>query len=199
MHNDSDAHKIAEIDAVLPQTQCQLCAYAGCKPYAEAIVKKNERIDLCLPGGVSVLKKIGKICAVDTTPFENTLKKKTKPPMLAVIREKECIGCMKCIQACPVDAIMGAPKLMHTVFNTICNGCELCVAPCPVDCIDMLVLPEKTESEKKLLADQSRMRYEAHLLREKNVSISTDEMAASKTETEIKADIQAILKRVKRQ
>lgn len=190
--------KINAIDALLPQTQCGLCTYTGCKPYADAIVNKNERIDLCLPGGVPVLKKLGDLCHVDVTPLENEMEKKAKPPMLAVIRENECIGCTKCIQACPVDAIIGASKLMHTVLTSICNGCELCVAPCPVDCIDMIILSEKSEAEKKSLANQSQERYEKHTAR-KIQDIDNEPTISTPTLAERKAEIQAILKRTGRQ
>ena len=123
--------------------------------------------------------------------------------MLAVIREAECIGCTKCIQACPVDAIIGSAKLMHTVITDACNGCELCVAPCPVDCIDMIVLSERTESEKNALALQSRARFEkreARLLlsnRNDNIDRNTYTENASKTKEEKKAEIAAILQRMK--
>ena len=198
--------KIDEINALLPQTQCGLCTYKGCKPYATAIIEKNERIDLCLPGGVAVLKKIGDLLDINTAPLEENMREKTKPPMLAVIREAECIGCTKCIQACPVDAIIGAPKLMHTVVTDLCNGCELCIPPCPLDCIDLIVLPEKTEAEKKALADQSRTRFDAHNQRiqkerikdrEKYLQLKQSELK-NKTVDERKAEIAAILKRMKK-
>ena len=202
MKNQKD---ISDINDLLPQTQCGLCTYKGCKPYATAIIEKNERIDLCLPGGVETLKKIGELCHVDTKPLENDMAKKTKPPMLAVIREAECIGCTKCIQACPVDAIIGAAKLMHTVITDACNGCELCIAPCPVDCIDMIVLSEKTEAEKKALAAQSRARFEKHehrkvddhsqILLNRNAHISK----ATQSKEDKQAEIQAILQRIKAQ
>lgn len=156
------AKTIDNIEAILPQTQCRLCTYDGCKPYAQAIVNDGQAIDLCQPGGIRVLDKIGKITGTDTQPMHADMLKKSKPPMLAVIRESECIGCTKCIKACPVDAIIGGPKLMHTVITDACNGCELCVAPCPVDCIDMIELPEKTEEAHQLLATQSKARFDRH-------------------------------------
>lgn len=196
-------NKIDYINAILPQTQCKLCTYKGCKPYATAIVENNERIDLCLPGGVTVLKKIGAIVQIDTTPLENDMAKKEKPLTRAVIRENDCIGCTKCIQACPVDAIIGASKFMHTVLTDYCNGCELCVAPCPVDCIDIIILPEKTAAEKTTLANQSRERFEKHNHRLAQERIKDREkylqlkQAALKNKTidERKAEIAEILKR----
>jgi electron transport complex protein RnfB len=145
-----------QIDAILPQTQCGLCSYKGCKPYAEAIAHQNESLALCPPGGVEGLKKLGRLVGEDVSPFIPGMELKEKPTMVAKIREHECIGCTKCIQACPVDAIMGAAKLMHTVLSSECTGCELCIQPCPVDCIDMIVI-EKTDINH---ADYYRMRYE---------------------------------------
>lgn len=150
------------IDAVLPQTQCGLCTYAGCMPYAEAIVNDNAAINLCPPGGVAGLQAIAKLVAEDASPFIAAMEKSAKLPLVAVIREAECIGCTKCIQACPVDAILGAGKLMHTVISAECTGCELCIAPCPVDCIDLLTLPERDEQERQKRADLARNRYQKH-------------------------------------
>ncbi|MCD8542253.1 MAG: RnfABCDGE type electron transport complex subunit B [Gammaproteobacteria bacterium] len=127
-----------EIDAVLPQTQCGLCSYDGCHPYAEAIAHHHESLTLCPPGGVRGMKKLGQLMQQDVTPFMDSMHLKQKPIMLAKIREHDCIGCTKCIQACPVDAIIGTAKHMHTVIESECTGCELCVKPCPVDCIDMI-------------------------------------------------------------
>lgn len=127
-----------QLDAVLPQTQCGLCGHGGCMPYAEAMVYENAEINLCPPGGVATLKNLGELLQKDSTSFMAEMQKKAKPPMLAVIREAECIGCTKCIKACPVDAIIGAAKLMHTVITDECTGCELCVPACPVDCIDLI-------------------------------------------------------------
>lgn len=153
-----------QIDALLPQTQCGLCGYGGCMPYAEAIVFENAAINLCPPGGVKTLHALGKLVAQDPTPFVADMEKKAKPKMLAVIREQECIGCTKCIQACPVDAIVGSAKEMHTVIASECTGCELCIAPCPVDCIDML-LTQPLDTDEQMIANHARQRFNARAVR----------------------------------
>ena len=118
---------VEQIDQLLPQTQCGQCGYPGCKPYAQAIAEGDE-INKCPPGGSSSISWMA-------TPLDGD---SDNTPKVAVIREDECIGCTKCIQACPVDAILGAAKHMHTVIADECTGCDLCVEPCPVDCIDMV-------------------------------------------------------------
>ncbi len=107
-------------------------------PYAEALVYENAAINLCPPGGVTGLRKIGALLQQDPAPFETEMAAKTKPPLVAVIRENECIGCAKCIQVCPVDAIIGSAKSMHSVISDECTGCELCIPACPVDCMEMI-------------------------------------------------------------
>ena len=153
------------LDAILPQTQCGLCEYPGCKPYATAMVEKNERIDKCLPGGIDVLRKLAALTQQSATPYEADMAKKMKPDVRAVIREKACIGCTKCIQACPVDAIIGGAKVMTTIIADVCNGCELCVPTCPMDCIDLIPLAKRTDEERQQLADQSRRRFHQHEMR----------------------------------
>ncbi len=141
----SNKFKVAEdpivdrIDTILPQTQCGQCGHPGCKPYAEAIAK-GELHNKCPPGGETVIKELSELLNRDFVPLDDAHGSETQLPMVAVIREAECIGCTKCIQACPVDAILGAAKQMHTVINDECTGCDLCVEPCPVDCIDMVPL-----------------------------------------------------------
>lgn len=137
---------IEQIDAVLPQTQCGQCGYPGCKPYAEAIAEGDD-INKCPPGGEATIKKLADLMGVEPKPLdaahgEEDVKK------VAFIREDECIGCTKCIQACPVDAILGAAKHMHTVITDECTGCDLCVDPCPVDCIDMVPIAQTTSTWK---------------------------------------------------
>ncbi|HIX61163.1 MAG TPA: RnfABCDGE type electron transport complex subunit B, partial [Candidatus Halomonas stercoripullorum] len=130
------AELIEAIDALLPQTQCGKCGFDGCQPYAEAIAT-GEPINRCPPGGEATLSRLAELTGQPLLPLEQP----AQLPLTAVIREAECIGCTKCIQACPVDAILGASKRMHTVIVDECTGCELCVAPCPVDCIDMAPHP----------------------------------------------------------
>jgi len=130
------------IDAVLPQTQCGECGYKGCSPYAQALAAGEAPIDRCPPGGVAVVQALAKLLAIDANPYLEEARANTRPPALAVIREEECIGCTKCIQACPVDAIIGSAKSMHSIINQECTGCGLCVEPCPVDCIELQPLSE---------------------------------------------------------
>ena len=124
------------INALLPQTQCGQCGYPGCRPYADAVAG-GDAINKCIPGGDAGVAALARLTGQPLLP----LAQDEKPPVLAYIREAECIGCTKCIQACPVDAIIGAPKLMHTVITSECTGCELCIPPCPVDCIDLVPVP----------------------------------------------------------
>ncbi len=133
------------IEALLPQTQCGQCGYPGCRPYAEAIARGEADINQCPPGGETGIRALAELLGREPTAL-NPDNGAEKPKLVALIREAECIGCTKCIQACPVDAIIGAPKLMHTVIADLCTGCELCVPPCPVDCIDM---PEARPSVRR--------------------------------------------------
>lgn len=130
---------IAQINALLPQTQCGQCGYPGCRPYAEAIAH-GVAINRCPPGGAATITRLARLLQQPEQPLDPRHGAETSRKV-AFIREAECIGCTKCIQACPVDAIIGAPKRMHTVIVRDCTGCDLCVAPCPVDCIDMLPAP----------------------------------------------------------
>lgn len=154
-----------QIEELLPQTQCTLCGYNGCRPYAEAILYKKESIDKCLPGGVETLMRLGGLVQQDPAPFVEEMRKKAKPNLLAVIDEETCIGCKKCIQVCPVDAILGAPKQMHSIIRDECTGCELCVSACPVDCISMIEMEVLGASEKTQKAQQAKARYEFREMR----------------------------------
>lgn len=132
-----------QINAILPQTQCGQCNYPGCKPYAEAIADGQAPINQCPPGGQDGVKALAELLGVEETPLNADNGTEKTDPEVAVIIEKDCIGCTLCIQACPVDAILGAAKHMHTVIGDECTGCELCLAPCPVDCIVMQKRPQK--------------------------------------------------------
>jgi len=146
------------LDALLPQTQCTKCGYAGCRPYAEAMAAGQADINQCPPGGDETVARLARTLGREPRPL-NPANGVYRPPQVAVIDEAICIGCTKCIQACPVDAIVGASKLMHTVIASWCTGCELCIPPCPVDCIAL----EAVESLPE--ADLSRSRYEARTAR----------------------------------
>lgn len=123
-----------QVNAILPQTQCGQCGYPGCKPYSEAIAN-GEAINRCPPGGEATVQALADLLDVEPLPLD--VEGAAEIKRIAYIREDECIGCTKCIQACPMDAILGAAKQMHTVISDECTGCDLCVEPCPVDCIDM--------------------------------------------------------------
>ena len=129
----------ARIEALLPQTQCTQCGYAGCKPYSQAIARNEADINQCPPGGEAGVRALAELLGRKPVAL-NPANGVHKPSQVAFIREAECIGCTKCIQACPVDAIVGASKLMHTVIVELCTGCELCLPPCPVDCIDLVAV-----------------------------------------------------------
>ncbi|QXH77051.1 electron transport complex subunit RsxB [Pseudomonas salmasensis] len=160
---------IQRIDALLPQTQCGKCGHPGCKPYAEGIAK-GEAINKCPPGGQETIAGLAQLLRLPVLDLDT--RRGEAPAQVAYIREAECIGCTKCIQACPVDAIVGAAKLMHTVIVDECTGCDLCVAPCPVDCIEMRPLADvlpivgdlaSNDDERRardLKRDRARRRFE---------------------------------------
>ena len=128
---------VEQIDNILPQTQCGQCGYPGCKPYAQAIVD-GDAINKCPPGGQTTINALADLLDIEAPQLDEEHGIEPDIKKVAFIREAECIGCTKCIQACPTDAILGAAKQMHTVIADECTGCDLCVAPCPVDCIDMI-------------------------------------------------------------
>ena len=193
----STAQLIRLLAATLPQTQCGLCGHpAGCLPYATAMAE-GASADGCVPGGQPVANRLAEILGrtpLPAKPSQWPIVADGRPQRIkAVIREDECIGCTKCISACPVDAIMGSGKLMHSILTDLCTGCELCIPPCPVDCIDLVVDPAPPPSDMERVAEQDdlRRRYQAHVLREQqrmltqkarkpivSAAISTEQAAA---------------------
>jgi electron transport complex protein RnfB len=146
-----------QIDNLLPQTQCGKCGYQGCFPYALAISRTQAEINQCPPGGAQGIHQLAALLGVEVKPLDPAFGEE-RPRMIAVIKEADCIGCTKCLPPCPVDAIIGASKLMHTVIAAQCTGCELCIAPCPVSCISMELSPLPAWS--KIEAETSRQRYQ---------------------------------------
>jgi electron transport complex protein RnfB len=208
---------IQRIDALLPQTQCGKCGHPGCKPYAEGIAS-GEPINKCPPGGSETIAALAELLKVPVLELDVT--RGSAPAQIAYIREAECIGCTKCIQACPVDAIVGAAKLMHTVIIDECTGCDLCVAPCPVDCIEMRPLPLDTvlpivgglafslEEQRARAAkrNHARRRFEqrnARLQREEEQKVAERQARAHRAApqpSEVTLDpVQAALERVRAQ
>jgi electron transport complex protein RnfB len=153
-----------DIDALLPQTQCTRCGYPGCKPYAEAIASGAAEINQCPPGGSTTIAALAELLHREAIPLnpENGVE---GPTLVAQIDESACIGCTKCLPPCPVDAIVGARKQMHTVISELCTGCELCVAPCPVDCIKMVRREQLVDAPAAPTADLNRARFAAHNFR----------------------------------
>lgn len=169
---NSQISLVQSIDALLPQTQCGLCGHRdGCLPYAQSIAE-GEDANKCVPGGQPVADALATLLNRSKLPAEESvwpIQTDGRPQrMKAIIREDECIGCTKCISACPVDAIIGSGKLMHTVLTDLCTGCELCISPCPVDCIDLVedLQPLPTEAQRIAEQDDLRKRYYAHIQRE---------------------------------
>ncbi|WP_065258617.1 electron transport complex subunit RsxB [Pseudomonas bananamidigenes] len=208
---------IQRIDALLPQTQCGKCGHPGCKPYAEGIAG-GEPINKCPPGGDETIAALAGLLKIPV--LELDISRGSAPPQVAFIREAECIGCTKCIQACPIDAIVGAAKLMHTVIIDECTGCDLCVAPCPVDCIEMHPLPVGTlpvvgglassveeQQARTAKRDHARQRFErrnARLQREEQQKQAEREARAQRAaQVEVASTtldpVQAALERVRAQ
>jgi Na+-translocating ferredoxin:NAD+ oxidoreductase subunit B len=159
---------VEQIDTILPQTQCGQCGYPGCRPYAEAIVS-GDAINKCPPGGQTTINALAALLDVEAPTLNAEHGTESEVKKVAFIREDECIGCTKCIQACPMDAILGAAKQMHTVIADECTGCDLCVEPCPVDCIDMIPVATTLTSWKwnlpspiQLIATDKQYLYEQH-------------------------------------
>ena len=171
-----------DIDALLPQTQCTRCGYAGCRPYAEAIAAGAAQINQCPPGGTATIAALAALLARPALPL-NPANGVEGPPLVAQINEEACIGCAKCLPPCPVDAIVGAHQRMHTVVLELCTGCELCVAPCPVDCIAMVPRSAVTDAPEPPAARANRERYEAHNARIAARSHARSALVASRKRT----------------
>jgi len=160
---NAQATLITAIDALLPQTQCGKCGHPGCQPYAAGIAA-GEAHNKCPPGGAATILELSALLQRPTLPLDSPYP--VTPSQRAVIREDECIGCTKCIQVCPTDAILGAAKLMHTVIESECSGCELCLAPCPVDCIDLVAVPAPLDRQaERQRAQYYRRRFDARQVR----------------------------------
>lgn len=183
------------IDALLPQTQCAKCGYRGCRPYAEAIARGDADINQCPPGGADGVRKLAQLLGREQKAL-NPANGLENPRTAALIDESRCIGCMLCIHACPVDAIVGSPRQMHTVLTEFCTGCDLCVPPCPVDCIEMVeleALAERGNRHAAALAGQSvgdmaaiaRSRYQFHQLRLEREKIEREQRLAEKAEAKL--------------
>ncbi len=151
---------VKAIDALLPQTQCTRCGYQGCLPYATAIAQGTP-INQCPPGGTATIEALARLLDRELLPL-NPANGVEAPARVAVIDETRCIGCAKCLPPCPVDAIIGAPRFLHTVAAQLCTGCELCIAPCPVDCITMVDLTLQAAPEGAPSPAANRERFHAH-------------------------------------
>jgi electron transport complex protein RnfB len=139
---------VDQIDALLPQTQCGQCTFPGCRPYAEAIANGEAPINQCPPGGKATIVALAGLLDTEVLELNAEHGEHLEIPLVAIIDEQTCIGCTLCIQACPVDAILGSAKHMHTVIADECTGCKLCLPPCPVDCIDMVPIPQTIDDWK---------------------------------------------------
>ncbi|MYM65693.1 electron transport complex subunit RsxB [Pseudoduganella sp. FT55W] len=180
------------IEDVLPQTQCTKCGFDGCRPYAEAIAAGAANINQCPPGGAEGIQRLSSVTGHKVIPL-NPVNGLERPRAVAYIDESLCIGCTLCIQACPVDAIVGAAKLMHTVVPSLCTGCDLCVAPCPVDCIVMYPVTETTgwDAWTQADADAARERHDFRIMRLKREKQENDARLAAKAEAKMAA-VQAL-------
>lgn len=178
-----------QIEDLLPQTQCTKCGYPACRPYAEAIASGNANYNQCPPGGIEGVERLATLLGKPVIPL-NPVNGLERPRPVAVIDESLCIGCTLCIQACPVDAIIGAAKQMHTVVPDLCTGCDLCVAPCPVDCIAMVdVTPGKTgwDAWSQQQADAARERHQLRVSRLRRDKEENDARLAAKAAAKLKA------------
>jgi Na+-translocating ferredoxin:NAD+ oxidoreductase subunit B len=167
------------IDALLPQTQCTRCGYNGCKPYAQAIANGEAEINQCPPGGAVTIDSLANLLGRTPLPL-NPANGAEGPTLVAQIDEERCIGCAKCLPPCPVDAIIGMRRQMHTVVAALCTGCELCVAPCPVDCIVMVPRIELPRAYEAPSAQANRDRFDAHNARVEHRARATANLLAER-------------------
>lgn len=159
---------IDQVDALLPQTQCGQCTYAGCRPYATAMVRGEADINQCPPGGHRTAADLAALLGRPVKPVDPAFGDPLAPALVAYIHEELCIGCARCLPACPVDAIIGAARFTHTVIEPDCTGCKLCIPPCPVDCIEMRPArhpPSQTDAARLERRDLARQRFIAHTQR----------------------------------
>lgn len=203
------APTVEQVDAWLPQTQCTQCGYPRCEAYARAIVRGEADINRCPPGGSTTIGGLANLLHTEEKPLDPTFGR-FKPKVLARIDEEVCIGCTLCIQACPVDAIVGAAKLMHTVIESYCTGCELCIPPCPVDCIDTYPaptqLPDATwkwqeyspvQTERARNQTRSRLRRLDRLQRNRMLRKKHREMKLSGARARIREEIRSAVSRTR--
>lgn len=192
---NSTAATVETIDAVLPQTQCGQCGYPGCRPYADAIASGEAPINQCPPGGDEVIAELALLLNQPVIPL-NSAHGTATPPVVARIDEEACIGCTLCIDACPVDAIVGARKMMHTVITAECTGCALCLPPCPVDCIALAPTgAERDRNQQRIKALQYRQRHQARQLRYAKLEQQRRDRAARSAAARKKAAIAKALAR----
>jgi Na+-translocating ferredoxin:NAD+ oxidoreductase subunit B len=196
-------NKTDQLEAVLPQTQCRLCDYPGCRPYAAAIAEGEADIDRCHPGGLETLKALAKIQGKDYRGFIDKVQQQTKAASSIWIDPELCIGCTKCIQVCPVDAIIGKAKEMHTVLPSECTGCDLCIPVCPVDCMIPIPTQEPSTPLRKSKAAYAKMRFEQRqnrlgLEEPHALLVNSQQQATIATETLEEKDISQTMEALKK-
>lgn len=190
-----------QLHQVLPQTQCQMCGYKDCQAYANALAQDENNIGLCAPGGKQVLEELAQLTKQNTEDYIRSVEKNYRPPQRMHIRQEACIGCTKCIQACPIDAIIGTGKHRHDILADACNGCELCLPACPVDCIDTITLDVDPNEFRKKHQTQGHLRYTNRLnrIQKPNTEIdrSTEPGNEHDTVSARKAEIEKLIERMK--
>ncbi len=192
---------VDQIENLLPQTQCRQCGYQGCRPYAQAIADGTAQHNQCPPGGHEGIVRLSKLLNIEVRPL-NPQNGVEQPRTVAIINPAQCIGCTLCIQACPVDAIVGAPKHMHIVLQDWCTGCNLCVPPCPVDCIDSIAVTTQTgwQAWSSEQANLARARHTRHLKRlQTNVDDTPSKDQCSKNLTPIASNVSPTMPREKKE